>query len=617
MLDKQGNTIAVILITTVIFGGIIFIQQSLTTSNTETYSLTGIESTVQNARLWVQEALIGSLSSTAQSGYASNPLWYCNAPTPPGNTLVKQRLQKSVNRSVNAINRSFGDQSTSLTVGSFNLSSNQTRSTLRLNGTKLRVSDEGVNLTRDLNINQSIQTRFWYMFAKLDQWVTDCDAGNIDQRLESVTDGTCSFKRCRCANPSINPYVDDIKENHGIEPNDVQNAITSSMSSLESVMSGSPTCGGTGSVSGITCEVRIKNVTTNNEANTQPLNKCQITATDYVEAGDTSTLGRNETLDCPSRPQTTTHYPPEETQKPSPYNNTGGPRSGTMLALDKQAKGTYTVTCRDKGNNQVKPLEASIDLEFSVERACEYPSVNASENLCAPNGGGSGPGGGGPGGGGPGPCAIANVTCGDGIVEVNGTECMPCDPNGPVFIDGASCSAQKGSDWEGTVTCNDDCTVNTSMCTGGECDSNNPCCGAKSCVNGFCEKPEMGDCEVWDPETCQPKPAEDGTTCGDFGECGVNTCQEGSCTGQKLVDSECTQEGCLNSCTSGGVCDYNDDASCNPGVSCGVGGTCDSESGQCEPNHPCCGNQIDDASCGQCCNNKYCGGGNGCDEQIS
>jgi hypothetical protein len=124
---------------------------------------------------------------------------------------------------------------------------------------------------------------------------------------------------------------------------------------------------------------------------------------------------------------------------------------------------------------------------------------------------------------------------------------------------------------------------------------------------------------VWKSSACEYQQEDDGEQCGTFGEdnCGVKTCQGGSCTGRKLVDSRCTQDGCLNGCTSGGVCDYDGGASCNPGLSCGVGGTCDGNSGQCEPNNSCCGNQVDDASCGQCCNNQYCGGGNGCDEQIS
>jgi len=149
-------------------------------------------------------------------------------------------------------------------------------------------------------------------------------------------------------------------------------------------------------------------------------------------------------------------------------------------------------------------------------------------------------------------------TCGNGVIE--GAE--PCDGDN---LGVASCATEDF--YDGTITCNADCTVNTSGCSGycGDGTLN----GAEDCDNGAMGTQTCDDFGYYFGSlTCDSNCAYDSATC--FERCGDGTINgTEQCDGTQLAGATCFDYGFY----SGGLsCDANCDIDSSTCVgSCGDG----------------------------------------------
>ena len=196
--------------------------------------------------------------------------------------------------------------------------------------------------------------------------------------------------------------------------------------------------------------------------------------------------------------------------------------------------------------------------------------------------------------------------CGNGVVD-SGEQCDGGD------LGGATCGGCAGS-----VTCNSNCTLNTSACTNGVCDPSETCasCAADctgagaTCGNGTCEAGDGEDCLTC-PADCNGKQSgkRNGRYCCGFGGENPVACDPGQCgacsTGSSVT---CCGDGTCGGAESSLTCVRD----CGAPAVCGDG-TCNSSESQCSCAADCGAPPASEALCSDGSDND-CDGQTDCDD---
>ncbi|RLD10090.1 MAG: hypothetical protein DRI44_06920, partial [Chlamydiae bacterium] len=263
-----------------------------------------------------------------------------------------------------------------------------------------------------------------------------------------------------------------------------------------------------------------------------------------------------------------------------------------------------TISCGSCGSNEeCKNGKCRCEFEECGGDCCDDGEVcDGSDNCCLPNCAGKECGDDGCDGS-CGTCGV-NESCNTGICECDYTECNSvCCNNGEVCDGSNNCCLPNCAGKEcgddgcggscGSCGINETCTTGICECDYVECDGT--CCSSgQVCYSDVC-------CT---PQTCIDQSYECGSqsdTCGgtiDCGTCGVNeSCNSGTC--------ECDYVECNGSCCSSGQVCYSDFC-CTPK-------TCVEQGYECGSQSDTCGGVLD---CGSCDDGLYCTVGETCDNGV-
>jgi len=193
----------------------------------------------------------------------------------------------------------------------------------------------------------------------------------------------------------------------------------------------------------------------------------------------------------------------------------------------------------------------------------------------------------------------------DQLTDADDPDCQQCQ-NDNDCDDGNPCTQNQ---------CQDDLCVTTNQADGTACDDGRFCTDPDTCTGGVCSGAPR-DCSSLDDDCnqglcnesadlCQAHPVNEGMLCDDGLFCTVSeTCQAGACTSGGARDC-----GYLDGRCSQGVCDeasrgcraepINEDATCDDGLYCTEGETC--QSGGCSG-----GTERDCSAAGDECNDGVC-----------
>lgn len=236
------------------------------------------------------------------------------------------------------------------------------------------------------------------------------------------------------------------------------------------------------------------------------------------------------------------------------------------------------------------------------------------------------------------PCT-ADADCDDS----NGCTTDACD------VDAGTCSNEAACDEDHCVTVSnaeDTVTVCVECLNDAECDDDDACNGAETCVTGTCTDgtacvvDDGNECttDACDPATgCSNTNVADGTACADDGnDCTGDVCTAGACTHDNAADGLACDD--TDACTGGDVCAEGAcvgtaiDGCCETDADCAAGDVCTDNvcetptpactlNTDCDDENPCTDDTCTDGACvttnntapcndaNACTNSDVCGGG--------
>ncbi len=517
-MDKGNIAGALLVALLIIISGVVY-TVTVKTNVLQGSDVSDPQKIITETKIGVEDLVIKGVETAAGNGYSNaTKAWYCNKPLIPTPEEAKSLITRYIQDNMVDLQQALQDEGVLLSNPSVTLREefagnlDPEKIEVLIKELNLTINDSGTLQRYNLSNQYLLRSRFWYMYQKLSDWMSQCNAGNVTNQLADLMKRkTCKFAQCGCGTSMVSEdAIAGRIERHGLKEEEVKSLIEQSINSLNNLMRNGSSCSdSSGSVQGISCEAVVKQLVVENEPYVRVQAGC-YGDTDVAELGTSELIlewGDESTTippdGCPSSPPR--YSPPVDTsisnQGPEPKDN-DVPRFGRdrvttgVMVIDKKAAALYEVRCTDTGAGAYQPLTVTLELRFNLENECDFPEPSSLTSVSTPP-----------------ECVIGGgnqvpLGCKEFCEQQGGkcSECMYTGPELPSYNFAEHCRPKQcpGSNGCPSGICNE-ATGECQYPSGGSCTKGS--CGLRGeCRNGYCRVTEPYFC-------CEGSKCRDGNNC--------------------------------------------------------------------------------------------------------